>query len=260
MADNDAVLYEKKDRIVYITINRPERMNALGRDVSDGLARSFTDFRDDNDAWVAIITGAGDRAFCAGADLKQAAESAASGETTRNYRVNPSINDGSLQVWKPIIAAINGYALGGGLEMALACDIRIAAEHAQLGLPEAKRGRGAGGGGTVKLPRYIPIGVALEYLFTGRHMTAQRAYETGLVNKVVPKEQLIIAATEMANEILECAPLSVRWMKENALKGLSLSMHEAMRLRVGPDIYNMEDVREGARAFAEKRKPVWQGR
>lgn len=259
MASNDTVLYEKKGRISYITINRPERMNAVDRSVREGLATSFMSFRDDDNAWVAIVTGAGDRAFCAGADLRDPADSGSVDHTGSRFPP-PSINDGTLQVWKPIIAAINGYALGAGLELALSMDIRIAAEHAELGLTEAKRGRGARGGGTVKLLRFIPIGVALEYMFTGRHMSAQRAYELGLVNKVVPKGQLMQAAEDLANEIMECAPLSVRWMKENALKGLSLSMYEAMRLRVGPDIFHMEDFLEGSRAFAEKRKPNWKGR
>ncbi len=260
MADNDAVLYEKKDKIVYITINRPERMNSLGRDVSEGIARSFTDFDADPDAWIAIITGAGDRAFCAGADLKAAADRGTFDDADRQGWPAPSLSSGSFETWKPIIAAINGYALGGGLELALACDIRVAAEHARLGLPEGRRGRGAGVG-THRLARTIPQGIAKEYLFTGRHMTAQRAYEVGLVNRVVPTNaELIPAAEEIANEILECAPLSTRWQKENLTKGAMLPITEAIKLRVGPDIYHMDDVIEGAKAFAEKRKPVWKGR
>ena len=258
MADTNVVLYEKRDRIAYVTINRPERMNALGRLVSEGLAKSFLDFDADPDAWVAVVTGAGDRAFCAGADLKEAADRGTFDDSERRYPL-PSLSSGTFETWKPIIAAINGYALGGGLELALSCDIRVAAEHAQLGLPEARRGRGAGVG-IHRLPRAIPIGIAKEYIFTGRHMTAQRAYELGLVNRVVPKEQLMAAAEEIANEILECAPLSVRWQKENLTKGLAMPVNEAIKLRAGPDIYHMEDVLEGAKAFAEKRKPVWKGK
>lgn len=258
MADNDAVIYEKKDKIVYMTINRPERMNSLGRDVSYGLAKGFFDFDADPDAWICIVTGTGDRAFCAGADLKAAADRGTFDDAERQFP-NPSLSSGTFETWKPIIAAINGYALGGGLELALSCDIRVAAEHARLGLPEGRRGRGAGVG-THRLARTIPQGIAREYLFTGRHMTAQRAYEVGLVNRVVPLDQLIAAAEEIANEILECAPLSTRWQKENLTKGLSMPVNEALKLRVGPDIYHMDDVIEGAKAFAEKRKPVWKGR
>lgn len=164
-----------------------------------------------------------------------------------------------METYKPIIAAVNGYALGGGCELALACDIRLAADHAQFGLTEAKRGLGANFG-SVMLPRMVPKGFALEAMFTGRHFSAQDAYRVGLVNRVVPLPELAPACQEIAEAILECAPLSVRRMKERAYAGDGLPPAAALRLNVGPDVYSSQDRIEGARAFAEKRRPQWQGR
>ena len=164
--------------------------------------------------------------------------------------------------WKPIIAAVNGYALGGGFEMALACDIIIAADHARVGLPEPRVGLMAGAGGVHRLPRMIPQKVAMGYILTGRHMTAQEALRWGIVNEVVPAAELMPTAMKWAGEILECAPLSIRASKQAAMMGLGhpLDIALAMNYTENTRLRRSEDIVEGPRAFAEKRKPNWQAR
>ena len=168
---------------------------------------------------------------------------------------------GNTEIWKPIIAAINGVAVGGGLETALNCDIRIASETARLGLSEPKRGIVPGGGGMARLPRLVPLGAALEILLTGDLITAQEAYRIGLVNQIVPPAELMPAAIKMAERLMDCAPLAVRAIKETVMKAREIpTMEEALRLRLGGNINATEDAREGTRAFNEKRKPVWKGK
>jgi enoyl-CoA hydratase/carnithine racemase len=258
-------IYEKKGRIAYVTLNRPEVMNALHADANRELSAIWTDFRDDPEVWVAILTGAGDRAFSAGNDLKVTA--AGGGTSTGGYPGPPIVGGfGGLtsrfDIFKPIIAAVNGYALGGGLELALACDIIVCAEHARLGLPEPRVGLMAGAGGVHRLPRHIPFKVAMGMILTGRHITAQEAYRLGLVNEVVPLSELMPTAERWANEILACAPLSVRASKQAALQGLGLPLEEAMsrRYELVTAMRESEDLKEGPRAFAEKRPPRWTGR
>ena len=254
-------LYNKKGELAYITINRPEVMNSLHIHAHWELAEIWNDFRDDPNLRVAIITGAGEKAFCAGNDLKYTAEH--SGEP------RPDLPPGGFggitnhfQCWKPIIAAVNGFTLGGGLEIALACDIIITAEHARFGLPEPTVGAIAGAGGIHRLPRQIPLKVAMGMLLTGRHITAKEAYRIGLVNEVVTLQELIPTAEKWAGEILRCAPLSVRASKEAALKGLDLPLNTAIDTTY-PELQKIkssEDFIEGSKAFSEKRAPNWKGR
>jgi enoyl-CoA hydratase/carnithine racemase len=257
------ILYEKRDRIAYVTINRPEVLNAIHPPASKELYEAFCDFRDDPECWVAILTGAGDRAFSAGNDLKWTAEHGGLARQMAEFGDIPfgGITTG-FECWKPIIAAVNGYALGGGMEMAMACDIIIAAEHAEFGQPEPRVGLIAAAGGVHRLPRHVPLKVAMGLLLTGRRISAQEAYRIGLVNEVVPLKDLMPTAERWAREILECAPLAVRASKQAALKGLDWPFDVALNLNYEwvTRWRHAEDTIEGPRAFAEKRRPVWKGR
>lgn len=250
------VIFEKKGPIAYVTINRPERLNACDFETYTRLAEIWREFQDDPGLRAAILTGAGERAFCAGSDIKSNYVERVGAETGKSpYPV-------MLELTKPIIAAINGHANGGGLEQALACDIRVAAEHAQFGLGEVRLGWLPGGGGTQRLPRLIPLGRALEMLYTGKRIDAHDALRLGLVDYVVPMAELIRRCEEIAAEICKSAPLAVRKIKEVALRGLDLPLAEGLRLEQQSYqwLNATEDSREGARAFAEKRPPNWKGR
>ena len=266
MANYQYVLYEKKGHVAYITINRPEVMNALHAAANIELSEVFTDFKDDDNSWIAILTGAGERAFSAGNDLKATAAATARGESmAAPSSSNRPVYFGGvigLQCSKPIIAAVNGVAAGGGFEIALACDLIIAAENARFALPEPRVGLVAGAGGMHRLPQQLPLKLAMGLLLTGKWLSAPEAARFGLVNEVVPAEQLIATAENWANQILECSPLSVRLTKESAMAGLALPIEEAMvadreRLKV---LLSSQDFREGPQAFAEKRKPHWTGK
>ena len=252
--------YEKKGRLAIVTLNRPERMNALHPPSHVELEEIWDDFEQDPDLWVGILTGTGDKAFSAGNDLKYTAEH---GRHTARPRAS-GFGGLTSRTWltKPIIAAVNGFALGGGFEMALTCDIIIAADHARLGLPEPKVGLIAGAGGVHRLPRMIPYKIAMGYILTGRHMTAQEAHQYGIVNEVVPLADLMPTAEKWANEILACAPISIRASKQAVQDGLGLPLHVALQMQ-GSELHRMrfaEDTIEGPRAFAEKRKPNWQAK
>jgi enoyl-CoA hydratase/carnithine racemase len=255
-------IYEKRGHIAYITINRPEVMNALHYNANVELGKIFNDFKQDDESWVAIFTGAGDRAFSAGNDLKATAAATARGEKMSDKPVTFGGITSGFECYKPIIAAVNGFALGGGFEIVLACDIIIAAEHARFGLPEPRVGLIAAAGGVHRLPAQIPLKLAMGMMLTGRQITAQEAYRIGLVNEVVAGTELMAAAERWASEILECSPLSVRLTKESVLAGLSHSVEEAMQMD-RPRLKRLlesQDFIEGPKAFAEKRKPQWTGR
>ncbi len=263
MAEFDNIIYQKNDRIATVTINRPDRRNAIDPKTSYELHTAWTDFRDDPDLWVGILTGAGDKAFSAGADLV-AMSRAMAGEADA-APVPPAPFGGitrGFQCWKPMIAAINGYCLAGGLEMALCCDIRVAAEHAQFGVPEVTRAIIPGAGGTQRLPRALPLGIALELLVTGGRFDAQWALRCGLVNHVVPADQVMPKALEIAGAICRNGPLAVRAAKESALRGREMPIEQGLNLEdmLQQRLLRSDDAREGPLAFAQKRTPEYKGR
>lgn len=253
------VQYEKRDKLAYITINRPERHNALHPPANKELLHIFRDFSEDSNVWIAIITGNGDKAFCAGNDLKYTAENWKERESSSI----PSVAFGGItsgfQCSKPIIAAVNGYALGGGLELAMACDIMVMADHAEIGLPEPLVGLIAGAGGVHRLPRHIPLKRAMGMLLTGKRIDAQEAYELGMVNEVVPLKELLKTAERWASDILKAAPLSVRASKEMAYQGLGWPLENAFDRKYPEEqaFLASDDRREGPKAFSEKRRPNW---
>lgn len=246
---------KKEDKIAIITINRPTALNAVDRETWEGLQEAMKDFRDDDSLWVGIVTGAGNRAFCAGADIKDTLPFMK--ETGHSHWVWPNTSMYGLDLWKPLIAAINGVALGGGLEIALACDIRIAAENARLGTPEVTLGLIPGWGGTQRLPRMIPWCKAAELVLMGKPIDAQEAYRIGLVNKVVPQEALMSTAREWAETICQAGPMAVRAAKEAMIRGSSMPLNDGILLERALLAYVLttQDFVEGTTAFTEKRKP-----
>lgn len=251
-------LVEKKDHIMTVRINRPDRLNALHPPGNAELGEVFDDFATDDDMWVAIITGEG-RGFSAGNDLRYQAEGGERVPMPRGFGGLTSRFD----LHKPVIAAVNGVSMGGGFEIALACDLIIASEKAMFALPEPKVGLAALAGGLNRLPRQIGPKRALGMILTGRHVSPEEGKELGFVNEVVPHDELMDAAMRWANLILECAPLSIRASKDVVYKSLdSASLQDSMEAQYDSvkAMVGSEDFVEGPKAFSEKRPPNWQGK
>jgi crotonobetainyl-CoA hydratase len=249
---------EKRDHVLFVTLNRPEVMNSLHPAAHEELDRCWNDFAADVECWVAVLTGAGEKAFSAGNDLKWTAQHG----LPRMPRSGFAGLTSRFDLVKPIIAAVNGFALGGGLEIALACDVVVAAEHATLGLPEPRVGLMAAAGGVHRLPRHIPLKIAMGMMLTGKPITAAEGHRLGLVNEVVPAAQLMEAAERWARTIAECSPMSVQATKQAAMEGLKKPLPEAMfdHYSAVDALWASDDSKEGPRAFAEKRAPRWTGR
>ena len=259
------ILVEQKDKTAVITLNRPEAYNAMNGEAWRELTKIWIEIKEDPEIWTIIVTGAGEKAFCAGQDLKEMARLKKKCEKEGRPYVStlPEISPVRyLEMPKPVIAAINGHAMGAGLELSMVCDIRIAADNAKLGLPEVRQSLIPGAGGTQRLPRLIPFGLALEMLITGDVIGAEEAYRVGLVNKVVPLEQLMSTAYALAEKINENGPLAVRTVKEAAYKGIQMPLNESFRFEtlLISQLRQSEDAWEGPKAFSEKRKPVYKGR
>jgi enoyl-CoA hydratase/carnithine racemase len=249
--------YKKEGHIAIFTINRPEVMNAMNLVGLQELGKALKVFQNDNALWVGIITATGDQAFCSGADIKDS-------ELFKYKNIDevaPTHMRG-LEIWKPLIAAINGIAFGGGLEIALACDLRIAVEKSRFGLLETTRGLIPGWGGTQRLPRIVPWVKAAEMMFIGRLIDANEAYRIGLINAIVPPDKLMTTAKEWAEAICKAAPLAVRAAKEAMIRGTSTSLEEGLKIENELETFTMntEDFIEGTKAFIEKRTPNYKAK
>lgn len=252
--------YTKEGKIAVFTINRPEARNAIGVDDLRKLHEVMIDFRDDPELWVGVITGAGEKSFCAGADINDMLPF--DQKNRSKPEMTPSTPMRGLELLKPLIAAMNGSAFGGGLEIALSCDIRIVSESAKMGLTEVNLGLIPGWGGTQRLPRIVPLPIAAEMLFSGKVIDAQEAYRIGLVNRIVPQEQVMPTAMELANNICKAAPLAVRAVKEAMIKGVNLTLTEGLQLEdaLVISLLKTEDFAEGLKAFNEKRAPEYKAK
>ncbi|MGA2159031.1 MAG: enoyl-CoA hydratase-related protein [Dehalococcoidia bacterium] len=249
-----ALSFIKEGKIAVITLNRPEALNSFDPEQLDQFNKALYDFNEDENLWVAIVTAAGERAFSVGADIKTTLPRIQN-SSQRGEMPAPAICE-DMQIWKPIIAAINGACLGGGFEVALACDIRIAAENATFGFPEINLGLIPGWGGTQRLPRAIPLAKAAEMLTSGRPIDANEAYRIGLVNKVVPAADLMAEAKKMAEALLKPAPLAARAAKQSMMQGLNTTLLNGLEIEYQLEKYvtKSEDFIEGRQAFIEKRK------
>jgi enoyl-CoA hydratase len=254
------VLYATKGTIAYVTLNRPKVLNALSKRTWEDLRAAFEDARDDAAVHGVILTGAGDKAFIAGADISELAQATAvQAEEESSY--GQEVLNLIENLGKPVIAAINGFALGGGCETAMACTIRLAAENAKFGQPEVKLGVIPGGGGTQRLPRLVGKGRALQLILTGEIISAQEAYRIGLVNEIVPAAELIARAEAILQQIFANAPVAVKYALEAVNKGSETSQSEGLALEAS--LFGLcsgtNDKREGTQAFLEKRRPQFQG-
>src|SRR5438132_4334008 len=257
----ETILYAKKGAIAYVTLNRPKVLNALNKRTWEDLKAAFEDARDDVAVRGVILTGAGDKAFIAGADISELTQLTAI-EAEKSSSFGQAVLDLIENLGKPVIAAVNGFALGGGCETVMACTIRIAAENAKFGQPEVKLGVIPGGGGTQRLPRLVGKGRALQLILTGEMISAQAAYRIGLVNDVVPSADLITRAEAMLNQIFANAPVAVKYSLEAVNKGLETSQAEGQALEAS--FFGLcaatQDKQEGTQAFLQKRAPAFQGR
>ncbi|POM24959.1 Carnitinyl-CoA dehydratase [Actinomadura rubteroloni] len=265
MSGGPRVRYEKKDHVAYVTLDRPEVLNAMDLRTHEELAAVWDDVEADDEVRVAVLTGAGDRAFSVGQDLKERARLSGDGAppTTFGSRGQPGwprLTE-RFTLSKPVLARVDGYALGGGFELALACDLIIASERAVFGLPEVRLGLVPGAGGAFRLPRQLPLKLAMGHLLTGRRLSAATALRFGLVNEVVPAERLDDAVAEWTGDLIRAAPLSVRAIKEAVLTSLDLPLEDAFTASYVWEERRRRslDADEGPRAFAEKREPVWRG-
>lgn len=255
------LIYEKKENIGVLTINRPQRMNAISNELTSELKKFLDEIENDDELRVLVITGAGDKAFVAGADINELVDrDALIGRRVSRQRQEIFSRIENLHV--PAIAAINGYALGGGLELALACSIRVCSDKAQFGAPEVKLGIIPGDGGTQRLPRLVGLGRAMEMILTGDFIDAEEAYRIGLVNKIVPHEELMEKAMELAKKIASRPPLAVRYAKETVNRSLEGSTVSGFALESFLHALSCttEDKKEGVSAFLEKRKGIFKGR
>lgn len=253
----ETISFEKRDHVAVFTIDRPDALNALTGEMLTGLEAALGEFQGDPDLWVAILTGRGNRAFCAGMDLKEALPSITGGdEMGYTDHTKRPFSD----VFKPIIAAVNGACIAGGMEFLLGTDLRIAVPEATFALAEVRWGVIPTGGSHVRLPQQIPWAVAMELLLAARTISARRAYEVGLVNEIVEPDELMPAAFELAERICRNGPLAVRTAKEIAVRALQQSTPFVLEKALGARVLASEDAKEGPRAFAEKRPPKFQGR
>jgi dehydration protein DpgD len=264
--DGPRVRYEKKDRVAYVTLDRPAVLNAMDLRMHEELASVWDDIEADDEIRVAVLTGAGERSFCVGQDLRERARLSRLGAPPSTFGSRgqpgwPRLTE-RFCLSKPVVARVNGYALGGGFELALACDLIIASDQAVFALPEAQLGLIPGAGGAFRLPRQLPVKLAMGYLLTGRRMTAGQALQFGLVNEVVPPGRLDQCVAEWTDDLLASAPLAIRAIKEVVLTSLDMPLEQAFMAQFTWEQRRMHshDAIEGPQAFADKRKPVWRGR
>jgi enoyl-CoA hydratase len=272
----DELMVDVRDHVMTVTINRPEARNAMNMAVLAGLCRAWMRLRDDPDVWVAILTGAGEKAFCSGGDLKQfisqavgRTEQIRTGEATLDWGdvdttgLPPNASTFAVlrgvEIWKPIIGAVNGFCTAGGLEMLQGTDIRVASTNATFGIFEPKWGLFPGGGSTANLVRQVPFSRAMELLITGRLLKAEEALRMGLVSAVVPLTDLMTEAQRLAEDICSCGPLAVQAIKQSVVRGMrtTLAEHLEIESELSSKVFMTEDAKEGLAAFREKRKPVW---
>jgi enoyl-CoA hydratase/carnithine racemase len=255
----EEILRERRGHVEVVTLNRPEARNAINGAVSSALAAALDELEEDEGVWVVVLTGAGDKAFSAGMDLK----AFAAGEGDQIIAAPGGFGGIARRSFsKPLIAAVNGAALAGGLEIMLSCDLVVAADHATFGIPEVSRGLMAAAGALIRLPKRLPGAIAMELALTGEPLDASRAAELGLVNRVVPRDKVLEEALSLAERIAENAPLAVRTSKDVLRRGGEVPEEEGWRISDAGTrvVFSSADAQEGPRAFAEKRPPRWQGR